>query len=245
MYIYQEKNRYFAQIADGLEELGAEELLELGATDIRTVYRGLHFQADQDALYRINYTSRLITRVLAPLLSFKCHDTDYLYKRTREINWLDFLDESQTFAVFANVSNSHINHSQFAALRVKDAVVDFFRDDCGKRPSIDTESPHVWFNVFIEQNQATISVDCSGGSLHKRGYRQSTVEAPMQETLAAAIIRITEWDGERPLYDPMCGSGTLLSEAALKLSRTPSAWQRKHFGFKALPDYEFKIWKKR
>ncbi len=242
VYKYQEFPRYFAQIAGGSEELGAAELSELGASDTSIAYRGVYFNADHEALYRINYCSRLATRVLAPLTSFNCHDADYLYRIAKDIDWTDFLDLDDTFAVFANVSNSKISHSKYAALRVKDAVVDQFRDRTGRRPNVDTRHPDLWLNLYIENNHATISLGTSGGSLHRRGYRSGSGEAPMQETVAAAIIRMTGWDGERLLYDPMCGSGTLLAEALMHYCRIPAAYLRDRFGFEMLPDFDAGLW---
>ncbi|MGE5255772.1 MAG: THUMP domain-containing class I SAM-dependent RNA methyltransferase [Hyphomicrobiales bacterium] len=242
MFAYQQNNRYFAQIAEGLEDTGADELRQLGARDIRLSYRGLHFKADKAALYRINYQARLVTRVLAPLAAFPCHETDYLYRKAKLIPWKDFMGVDHTLAVFANLSNSKIRHSQYAGLCVKDAIVDYFREDCGRRPDIRRIDPDVWINVFIENNRAVISLDTSGGSLHRRGYRREGVEAPMQETVAAAIIRWTEWDGSRPLVDPMCGSGTLLAESLMHYCRIPAAWLRSRFGFERLPDFDPRLW---
>ena len=242
MYKYQEYLRYFAQLAGGLEALGAEELVELGAREPATAYRGCYFDADAATLYRINYQSRLATRVLAPLTSFGCHNPDYLYRTLYGFDWTDFMGVDDTFAVFANVSNSKIRHSKYAALRVKDAIVDRFRETHGRRPNVDTRDPHVWFNLHLENNHATLSLDTSGGSLHRRGYRQAAGTAPMQETVAAAIIRLSGWDGERPLYDPMCGSGTLLAEALMHGCRIPAGYLRERFGFEALPDFEAALW---
>lgn len=242
MYQYQETHRYFAQIAGGLETTGVEELTELGATNATPAYRGLYFDADPATLYRVNYKTRLITRILAPLITFDCHSDKYLYQTARDIDWWDFLTPESTFAVFATVSNSNINHSKFAALRLKDAIVDQFRDKTGKRPSIDTRDPDLWLNLRIKNNQALISLDTSGGSLHRRGYRAQSVEAPMQETVAAAIIRFSGWDGTTQLYDPMCGSGTLLAEALMHVTRTPAGYLRKGFGFERLPDFNPSIW---
>jgi putative N6-adenine-specific DNA methylase len=242
VFAYQQSQRYFAQIAEGLEDTGADELHELGARDIRLAYRGLHFEAEKAALYRINYQSRLVTRVLAPLAAFPCHETDYLYRKAKLIPWKDIMGVDQTLAVFANLSNSKIRHSHYAGLCVKDAIVDYFREDCGRRPDIRRIDPDVWINVFIENNRAVISLDTSGGSLHRRGYRREGVEAPMQETVAAAIIRWTEWDGDRPLVDPMCGSGTLLAESLMHCCRIPAAFLRSRFGFERLPDFERSLW---
>lgn len=243
MYQYQQTHRYFAQIAGGLEETGEEELTELGATDIAPAYRGLYFDAAAATLYRINYQTRLLTRVLAPLITFDCHSDRYLYKTARSIDWTDFLSLDKTFAIFANVSGSNISHSKFAALRLKDAIVDDFRDRTGQRPNIDTRNPDVWLNLHIENNQAIISLDTSGGSLHRRGYRTETGDAPMQETVAAAAVRFSGWDGETPLYDPMCGAGTLLAEALMHYARIPSGYLRDDFGFEQLPDFDAAIWK--
>ncbi len=244
MFLYQQRNRFFAQFAEGLEEEGKAELTLLGAVDARTIYRGVHFEADQEALYRINYHSRLTSRVLAPLLIFDCHSTKYLYKTARSIDWSALISQDSTFAIRSNVSDSSISHSRYAALCLKDAVVDQFRDKSGARPNVDTMHPDIWLNLFIHRNKATISVDTSGGSLHRRGYRKSGGEAPMQETVAAAVIRYTEWDGSQPLYDPMCGAGTLLAEALLSGSRIASGYLRSTFGFERLPDFDESVWRR-
>jgi putative N6-adenine-specific DNA methylase len=242
MYTYQKTNRYFAQVANDIKDLAEAELRGLGATDVAGAYRGIYFNAEPRVLYRVNYRSRLISRVLAPLASFHCPSDQTLYQQSLKMNWEDFLDPSLTFAVFASVSQSAITHSQFAALRLKDAVVDFFRDRTGQRPSIDTQSPDVWLNLHIDKDQATISLDTSGGSLHRRGYRRETVAAPMIETLAAAIIKHLDWDGRQPLVDPFCGSGTLLCEAYMAASHTPAGVLRTYFGFQNLPDYKASLW---
>jgi len=225
-----------------MEELGAEELSELGAKHISPAYRGIYFEADKATLYRVNYCSRLIARALAPLISFQCHSDRYLYGRALEIDWPVFFTGDYSFAISANLSNSKIRHSQYAALRLKDAVVDHFKTAHRRRPKIDKTTPDIRFNLYLENNWATISLDTSGESLHRRGYRRETVEAPMQETLAAAIIRLSGWDGSRPLYDPMCGSGTLLCEALMHYGRMPAGYLRKRFGFQLLPDFDGDVW---
>jgi putative N6-adenine-specific DNA methylase len=241
-FAYQKNQRYFAQIADGLEDLGKEELARLGATDVKPSYRGIYFSAAPAALYRVNYSARLISRVMAPLLTFDCHSDRYLYKTARSLPWTDLLTLKTTFAVFTNVANSNIRHSQYASQKLKDAIVDQFRDACGDRPQVEPLSPDVWINLYIHNNKATISLETSGGSLHRRGYRQESVEAPMQETVAAAVIQLSGWDGERPLYDPMCGSGTLLTEALMRACRIPSGYLRARFGFERLPDFDAAVW---
>jgi putative N6-adenine-specific DNA methylase len=242
MYTYQKTKRYFAQVANDIRELAVAELRSLGATEVADAYRGVYFTAEPRILYRINFQSRLVSRVLAPLVSFPCPSDDALYRQALTLPWEDFLNPARTFAVFASVSQSAITHSQFAGLRLKDAVADYFRQRTGKRPSVDTRNPNLWLNLHIEKNQATISLDTSGGSLHRRGYRQKTVAAPMVETLAAAIIMLAEWDGRQALVDPFCGSGTLLCEAYLAASHTPAGILRPDFGFQQLPDYNAVLW---
>lgn len=244
MYEYQKSGRYFAQVSDDIKDIAEAELLELGAVETSHSYRGIYFNADQESLYRINLHSRLINRVLAPLKTFDCHSDKYLYQVGKQIHWEDFLNPEQTLAISANVTQSNINHSKFAALRLKDAIVDYFREREGKRPSIDRRNPDLWLNVHIEKNVAIISVDTSGGSLHRRRYRVETIPAPMSETLAASIIRYSEWNGQTPLYDPLCGSGTLLCEAYLAATKTPSAYLRSKFGFERLPDFDAVLWAK-
>jgi len=244
MFSYQQNGRFFAQVARGLEDAGRREFEKMGATEIKPVFRGIHFSADRSGLYRINYCSRVCTRILAPLLTFDCHSDKYLYRTALDMPWENILSLDTTFAVFANVSNSRITHSQFAARRLKDAIVDRFRASWGKRPDVDPEQPDVWLNLHIHANKATVSLDTSGGSLHRRGYRKETVKAPMQETLAAAIVRFSRWDGSRPLYDPFCGSGTLLAEALMEKCRIPAGFLRQEFGFERMPDFDSSLWSK-
>jgi putative N6-adenine-specific DNA methylase len=183
--------------------------------------------------------------VLAPLTRFDVKSGEDLYLKTKKIDWTQLFGLEQTFGVTANVSRSVIDNSHFAALKVKDVVVDMFRKRYrGKRPNVDTREPDLWINLHIRDNTATVSLDCSGGPLHRRGYRLQAVAAPMQETLAAAILDFAEWEGKQPLYDPMCGSGTLLSEAWLKAGRLPAGCLRDKFGFMMLPDYDRNVWVK-
>ncbi|MEW6260145.1 MAG: THUMP domain-containing protein [Thermodesulfobacteriota bacterium] len=244
MYLYQQDRMFFAQIATELVGLGVSELKALGAETIRTDHRGIGFRAEDEALYRIVYCTRLITRVLAPLVRFRCTDTNTLYNIASKIEWRDFFSTDHTFAVFANVHQSRIDHSRFAALRLKDAIADAFRKQFQKRPDVDPDHPDIWINLHIEKDVATISLDLAGESLHKRGYRVQKVSAPLQETLAAGILGFTEWDGQVPLIDPMCGSGTILAEALMRYCRIPSGFFRKRFGFEFLPDFSKRIWQR-
>ena len=243
MYDYLKKG-YFAQATGKMEDLCAEELAELGAFDIKPAYKGVYFNADLQAIYRINYTSRLLSRVLAPLVSFPCHTTNVLIQRAKKIHWEDFLSIKKTFAISASVSKSRITNSLYASQCLKDGIADYFRDKYGKRPDVEVVNPDVRFNLHIDKDTAVISLDTSGDSLHKRGYRLLAGEAPMQETLAAAIIRISKWDGEVPLWDPMCGSGTILCEALMHYCRIPAQKLRKKFGFFNLPEFDPEEWKK-
>lgn len=245
MFLYQAKGEYFAQVAGGLEQLAADELTDLGVEELRVIPRGIDFRCDRETLYRIVYRSRLVSRVQAPLTRFDITSGEDLYLKTKKIDWTHLLTLDQTFAVSANVSRSVIDNSHFAALKVKDVVVDMFRARYkGKRPNVDTKDPDLVVNVHIRDNTATVALDCAGAPLHRRGYRQQAVEAPMQETLAAAILDLAGWEGKEPLYDPMCGSGTLLSEAWLKAGRLPAAVLRKKFGFMMLPDFNRNDWVK-
>ncbi len=242
-FLYQKTHTYFCQTPGGFEPLAADELKKLGCVDIQKAHRGLYFKADPATLYAVNYQARLITRVLAPLSSFQCRNRDDLYRAARSINWGACFNAKNTFGIFANVSgNENLRHSNFAALCLKDGVVDHFRDRYGKRPNVDRRAPDVWLNLHIEKNRGTISLDTSGGSLHRRGYRGASVEAPIQEIVAAAILDLAQWDGQKPVYDPMCGSGTLLCEAAMFAGNIPAGFLRKDFGFCFLPDFNGQLW---
>jgi len=241
-YLYEKESLYFAQIAESVKDIAIKELRNLGAYDLKPVFRGIWFKATKKDFYRIIYFARLISRILAPLVSFECHDKDDLYKAARKIRWEEFLTPEKTFSIMANVSESEITHSNFAGLRVKDAIADYFRDRANKRPNVDSKEPYITINIHIHKNLATLTIDASGGPLHKRGYREESVSAPMQETVAAAIIRLSEWDGNLPLYDPMCGSGTLLCEALMMYCRIPAQIFRTRFGFERLPDFDAILW---
>jgi putative N6-adenine-specific DNA methylase len=241
-YLYQADEPFFAQVPDGGEEVATEELAGLGATDVRAGYRGLYFRAQRAPLYRIVYGAHTISRVLCPLARFHCHSPEYLYQRTQSIDWTSLFTTRRTFAVFATVANSAIRHSQYAALTVKDAIVDQFREKTGERPNIEPLNPDLWINLYLHANRATISLDLSGGAMHRRGYRVESTEAPMQETVVAVMLAMTGWDGSTPLVDPMCGSGTILCEALMRYCRIPAAFLRPRQGLRFLPDYDAAVW---
>lgn len=241
MYEYLNSG-FFAQVPGLMEELCEKELLKLGASDTSVTYRGVSFKSDIPVLYKINYTSRLISRVLAPLIKFYCPNTNTLIKIAKEINWEDFCSLDKTFAISSTVNKSAITNSLYASQCLKDGIADYFRDKYGKRPDVETINPDVRFNLHIEKDSAVISLDTSGESLHKRGYRLLAGEAPMQETLAAAIVQLSNWDGENTLWDPMCGSGTFLCEALMSYCKIPAQYLRKKFGFFNLPDFNSGKW---
>lgn len=243
MFEYEKTGQYFAQCAGKMEDLALEEMREFGIRNIKKQYRGLYFKSDPEHVMRMNFRSRLLSRILAPIFTFDCHSEKYLYKMSKQIEWERILNVDNTFAIFANVGNSRVFHSQYATQVLKDSIADYFKEKYDKRPSVDRSNPDVWINLHIDKNRAKISIDTSGGPLHKRGYRKESVAAPMQETLAAAIIKISGWKGKKPLLDPFCGSGTLLSEALLEYSRIPTGFSRDHYGFEYLPGFDQEFWK--
>ncbi len=244
MYEYEKDYRFFAQAPGMMEHICEEELLELGAKNTEIVYRGIYFNADKAALYNINYNARMISRVLAPLISFHCDQSVILLEIAESIPWEKIFRVDQTFSITASVADSSITNSLYASQCLKDGIADYFREKFGKRPDINVTNPDVRFNLHIQEDNAIISLDTSGESLHKRGYRLLAGEAPMQETLAAAIIRLSKWDGSTPLWDCMCGSGTILAEALMSYCRLPAQTLRKNFGFCYMPDYDAAIWAK-
>ena len=243
-FLYQRNQGYFAQVAENLESEAAEELSTLGATRLNPVHRGLYFSAEAEALYRILLHTRLSSRILAPLLHFDCHSSKYLYKTALDIPWDKLLKLEQSFMINARISDSKIAHSRYAALCLKDAVADYFQQRFKARPSVDKHQPDLVFDLHIRRNQAVISLDLAGESLHRRGYRKESGTAPLQETLAAAIIDFSGWDGSRPLVDPFCGSGTLLAEALCRRAKIPAGILRNHFGLWNLPEFSPKLWER-
>jgi putative N6-adenine-specific DNA methylase len=242
-FVYEKHRRFFAQVPDGVEDLAIREIEKLGGREIEPDFRGVRFSATPSAMYRINYCARLLTRVLAPLASFRCNDRDDLYNEGKRIDWQRLFSVRDTFGIFSTgANNPNLRNSKFAALCLKDAVADYFRSKGGRRPNVHKTEPDVWLNLHIEGQRATVNLDISGGSLHRRGYRQRTVQAPLQETLAAAMVAFSDWRGDRPLYDPMCGSATLLCEALMHAAHIPAGYLKPKFGFRFLPDHDEDLW---
>ncbi|PSR54221.1 hypothetical protein AHMF7605_12155 [Adhaeribacter arboris] len=234
---------YLATTLFGLENVLAQELEALGAQNIRLGNRAVEFSGDQPLLYKANIWCRTAIRILKPFRTFTVRDERDLYRQVSKINWSDYIHSDQTFAIQSVVSQSTFEHSLFVSQLTKDAIVDQFRNRTGQRPSVNVESPDVRLNLYMLENRVTISLDASGDSLHRRGYRQQTNVAPLSEVLAAGILMLTAWDKKVPLIDPMCGSGTFLTEAALLAHNiAPGLYRRNHFGFMNWPDFDENVY---
>jgi putative N6-adenine-specific DNA methylase len=232
----------FISCADHLEPLLTEELKSLGLVDLRLGYRGIYAPNTLENIFKVNYLSRLATRVLLPLAQFSCPDTQTLYNEVRKISWLDYLDETKTFAIDANINHPQIRHSLYGAQLVKDAICDVIREKKGERPSVDVKNPDVQLNIFIQNKRATLSLDTSGSPLYKRGWKEVSGEASLPETLAAAILMRSGYSEREILCDPFCGAGTFLIEAACMATQTPSGYFRKKWGFFHLPTFKTAEW---
>ena len=235
-------NLYLKTLA-GLEELAVEELKQAGATQISAGRRGVSFEGDAKVLYRVCMHSRFGVRVLRFLTSFEAKTPDDLYRQGARFPWEDMLDAEGSFVIDATVHSEGFSHSHFAALKLKDAIVDRFRGKTGKRPSIDKVRPDLRLNLHISGSKVTLSVDASGEQLSRRGYRPKTAMAPLNEVLAAGLLALSGWRPGTPLYDPMCGSGTFSTEAALWASGLPVQAGRKHFAFMNWSDYDPEVWR--
>ena len=222
---------FFATAAKGVEEVLADEVSRLGVSEVTLEKGGVRFKGDMASCYRANLWLRTAQRILMPIAGFSCESPQHLYEGVRNVPWQQYLTPDMTLAVSCNLRDSKITHSGFAALKAKDAIVDSIRDSFGRRPDVDSRAPDLQVNVHLVRNYCTVSLDTSGASLDKRGYRLDKKEAPLRETLAAAIIELSGWDGSVPLVDPMCGSGTIPVEAALKASRRAPGLTRPGFGF--------------
>ncbi len=234
--------KYFATCARGLEKALAEELRELQAEQVEPGRGGVAFHGDLALLYRANLWLRTAVRVLMPILEVPVQSTDDLYAAVQSLDWSRYMTTEHTLAVDCNVRDSALTHSKYAALRVKDAICDQFVAKRGKRPSVDVETPMVGLNLHIYQDQAVLSLESSGESLHKRGYREILTKAPINEALAAGLILLTGWRGEVPLVDPMCGSGTFCIEGAWIALKRPPGLTRRRFGFMGWMNYDVGLW---
>lgn len=233
-----EEFKLIAKTFQGLEDVLAKELTALGAKEVTPGRRMVSFMGNKELMYRANFSLRTAVRVLKPIATFKANDADEVYDAVKAINWNDYLDLETSFAVDSVVYSEEFRHSKFVAYKVKDAIVDFFRERTGKRPNISITNPSIKFNMHIAETDCTLSLDSSGESLHKRGYREATVESPINEVLAAGMILLTGWHGECDLIDPMCGSGTIAIEAALIARNIAPGVFHKKYAFENWKDFD-------
>ena len=241
------KNDNFYMLAKtifGLEEILAEELRKLGAQDVKPMNRAVSFKGDTGFMYKANLNLRTALRILKPIDHFQAHDEKELYHKLCEIDWTEIFNLDSTFATNATTHSEVFTHSKYASLVMKDAIVDTFRKKFDKRPNVDPEMPDVSINLHIAKHTCTISLDSSGDSLYKRGYKSNAVTAPINEVLAAGLILLSDWNRISDFHDPMCGSGTLLIEAALIAYNIPVNIFRDRFGFEGWHDFDKKLWEK-
>ena len=228
----------------GLEEVLAAEIRNLGAKNVRVMHRAVLCEGNKEMMYRLNYNVRTGLKVLKPFKTFFAKNPDELYKKVQEINWWELLRTDQTFCIDAVTSGRFFTHSQYAALKMKDAIVDQFRDEVGPRPSINTLNPDLRINLHIREDKVSILFDSSNESLHHRGYRKQVDKAPMNEVLAAGLIQLSGWQCDCDFLDCMCGSGTLPIEAAMYAMKIPAGYYRKQWGFMKWDDWDPELWER-
>lgn len=228
----------------GMEELLAQELRQLGASSIELGTRNVSFEGDTGFMYKANLCCRTAIKILKPITAFNIFTEEDLYKKVYEMPWENYMDVKGSLAVNATVFSDVFTHSQYIALKTKDAIVDRFRDREGVRPDVDLDHPTLRINVHIDRNICTISLDSSGESLHKRGYKVESTLAPINEVLAAGILMLSGWQGQCDFLDPMCGSGTMLTEAAMIACNIPPNLNREEFGFETWPDFDVDLYEK-
>lgn len=235
------KNNKFQLVAKtfrGLEDVLYNELEQIGASELKKGNRMVEFTGDKELMYRANFHLRTALRILKPIADFKAKDENELYDKIQEIDWSIYFDLKNTFAVDSVVHSEYFSHSKYVALKVKDAIVDQFREKFQKRPFVDADDPDVRISIHISNDLCNVSLDSSGDSLHKRGYRIKTNKAPLNEVLAAGMILLSGWNKQNVFIDPMCGSGTLIIEAAMIANNIPPGIYRKRFGFETWKDFD-------
>lgn len=230
--------------AAGLEDVLAAEIKTLGAKNVRVLHRAVLCEGNKELMYRINYTVRTALKVLKPFRTFYAKNEEQLYKAVQETNWFELIRTDQTFCIDAVTSGRYFTHSQYASLKMKDAIVDQFRDVYGIRPNVNTLNPDLRINLHIREDKVQILFDSSGESLHHRGYRKQVDKAPMNEVLAAGLIQLSGWKADCNFLDCMCGSGTLPIEAAMFAMKIPAGYYRKHWGFMKWDDFDADLWQR-
>ena len=240
-------NNNFKMVAKtmfGFEEILAKELRNLGAGNVEEGVRSVFFEGDTGFMYKANLCLRTAIKIVKPIHSFRVRDENDLYKKIYAMDWFDYLSTSTTFAIDATVNSENFTHSLYVSQKTKDAIVDKFRDTDGSRPDVDIKFPDVRINIHIQNDQCNVALDSSGRSLHQRGYRTATNIAPINEVLAAGILLLSGWDGQCDFLDPMCGSGTLLTEAAMIACNIPANINRKEFAFEKWHDFDPDLFEK-
>ncbi|MCW3168452.1 class I SAM-dependent RNA methyltransferase [Chryseobacterium sp. 09-1422] len=222
----------------GLETVLGEEIKKLGGRNVELKNRAVNCEGDLGFLYKINYAARTALKILVPIDEFKAYNETKYYDRLFKFEWDEFMDVNQTFAIDSTVNSERFSHSQFMTFKMKDAIVDYFQNKYGRRPSIETKSPDIKFHLHIDRELVTISLDSSGDALFKRGYRREQGEAPINEVLASGMLQLAGWDGKGNFLDPMCGSGTLLIEAAMIAMDLPAQLYRRRFAFQNWKNYD-------
>lgn len=240
----QNNFKMIAKTMFGFEPILAKELMALGAMDVKEGTRNVSFVGDIGFMYKANLCLRTAIKILKPYCSFKIFSEEDLYKEIYNLPWEDLMDVEDTLAIDATVHSDTFTHSQYISLKTKDAIVDRFRDKFGKRPSVDLDFPTLRVNIHIEKNFCNVSFDSSGQSLHKRGYKTATNIAPINEVLAAGMLLLSGWDGQCDFLDPMCGSGTILIEAAMIACNIPPNLNRKEFAFERWKDWDEDLFEK-
>ena len=231
-----------AKTFKGLEQVLATELIQLGANNVQVERRAVSFTGDLRMLYTANMCLRTASRVLVPIASFKARHTDDIYEQVKALDWSQYMTIKTTFQIDATVYSDYFRHSQFVTYRVKDAIVDYWMERTNQRPSVKLEGADLYLNVHIAGDRVTLSLDSSGESLHKRGYRVANTQAPINEALAAGMLLLAGWKGQSDFYDPMCGSGTLLIEAALIAHNIAPGVYRKGFSFEKWANFDENLW---
>ena len=240
----EENFNMVAKTLFGFEDLLVKELKQLGAQDVKAGVRNVSFVGDKGFMYKANLALRTAIKILKPIKTFRVSNEDDLYKQVYNIKWEKYLKATGSLAIDATVHSKHFTHSKFIALKTKDAIVDRFRDNGGVRPNVDLRFPDLKINVHIDRSVCTISLDSSGESLHRRGYKLATNIAPINEVLAAGLIMLSGWDGQSDFMDPMCGSGTMLAEAAMIACNIPPNLMRKEFAFERWEDWDVELFEK-
>ena len=240
----EENFNMVAKTLFGFEDLLVKELKQLGAQDVKAGVRNVSFVGDKGFMYKANLGLRTAIKILKPIKTFGVSNEDDLYKQVYNIKWEKYLKATGSLAIDATVHSKHFTHSKFIALKTKDAIVDRFRDNGGVRPNVDLRFPDLKINVHIDRSVCTISLDSSGESLHRRGYKLATNIAPINEVLAAGLIMLSGWDGQSDFMDPMCGSGTMLAEAAMIACNIPPNLMRKEFAFERWEDWDVELFEK-